>query len=66
MLSTGQRRRFVEGAPRANCAVRSYEEVARLMTQAGYPMGRQRVRQIEHAAIYKLRKALANLEGEID
>lgn len=41
---------------------RTQEEVARIMTERGYPMSRGRVQQIEQAAMRKLARNAALLE----
>lgn len=52
--------------PADEMAVRSFEEIAAIMTDAGLPMGRSRVQQIHKRAIQKLREGLADLETELD
>ena len=45
------------GSPTSGAA-RSHFEIAQIMGERGYPMTRQRVQQIEQAALEKLREAL--------
>ena len=50
--------------PKADTAIRSHVEVARIMTEAGYPMGARNVQLTERRAFYKLFVLLADeLEG---
>lgn len=50
------------GRPLADTAVRTCQEVADIMTANGYPMGEQRVRDLERAAIWKLRTLFPELQ----
>lgn len=51
------KRMFAAGKPLAATAVLSCREVAAIMTARGYPMTTQRVMQLEHQAIKKLRES---------
>lgn len=55
---------FHLGKPAAQTAVRSHVEVAKIMTDRGFPMTRSAVEQTERRAIYKMRLAMHNEGNE--
>lgn len=62
MKSAYLARNFRNGRPLIETAILSHQEVAAIMTARGCPMSRQRVMQLEHAAIRKLREVMRREE----
>lgn len=41
--------------------LRTHKEIAEIMTRRGYPMSKERVHEIEHNALRKLRRGLEEI-----
>lgn len=51
---------MIQNPPSHETAIRTHAQVARIMTERGYPMSGDTARQTEQRAIRKLREALEN------
>jgi len=66
-MATKNRKRFKarQGRPKASTCIRSYQQVADIMTERGYPMSHTRVWELETNALYKLFTQLIDLREEV-